>query len=160
MTTGDAASPRLGGLPLGPSGAAFELARPARVNARVRVGTWQVATELGSAVVVARGRVRGYDGAIQGGIARVEQGLDKLSVRGIDDAVLADADHEHLAWWSTDVGTTLRIVTTSFETFPTLHLTAEVRDARGRLVRPTPETHALERELPILPAVADDDRPV
>lgn len=130
------AAARLGGLPLGRSGAAFELARPARENTRVRVGSWQVATEQGSAIVVARGRVQGYDAAIRAGIARVEEALDKLSVRGIDDLALANADHEHLAWWPTPAGATLRIVTTWFQTMPTFHVTAEVRDARGRLVRP------------------------
>jgi hypothetical protein len=129
---------RLGALQLGPSGAAFELSHPAAENTRVRVGTWQVHTERQSAAVVARGRVRNYDGAIKAAIPRVEEALDKLSIRGIDDVALLKADHEHLAWWTTPAGRTLRIVTTSFQTLPTFRLSVEVRDATGRLIRPSP----------------------
>lgn len=130
--------PRLGGLPLGRSGAAFELTHTAVANTRVRVGSWSVATVRGSAVVVARGRIGNYDAAIKAAIPRVEEALDKLSIRGVDDVALTRADHEHLAWWTTRDGTTLRIVTTSFQTLPTFNVTVEVRDAKGRLVRSPP----------------------
>jgi hypothetical protein len=98
-----------------------------------------VATSRGNAVVVAHGRIGSYDAAIKAAIPRVEEALDKLSIRGIDDVALASADHEHLAWWSTRDGTVLRVVTTSFQTLPVLHMTATVRDSRGRIVRsPSP----------------------
>jgi len=34
--------------------------------------------------VVARGRIGGYDTAIKAAIPRVEEALDKLSIRGVD----------------------------------------------------------------------------
>jgi hypothetical protein len=97
-----------------------------------------MATARGSAVVVARGRVGGYDAAIRAAIPRVEEALDKLSIRGIDDVALAKADHEHLVWWTTPSGTTLRIVSTSFQSLPVLSMSVTVRDAKGRLVRSPP----------------------
>jgi hypothetical protein len=131
-------APRLAGLPLGRSGAAFELDHPASANTRVRVGTWQVSTSKGSAIVVARGRVGSYETALSAAIPKAEQALDKLSVRGIDDLVLAGADHEHLAWWPSETGTTLRIVSTSFQTLSIMNLEVTVRDANGHIVRPAP----------------------
>ena len=131
-------SPRLAGLPLGRSGAAFELNKPANSSTRVRVGTWHVSTSRGSALVVARGRVGSYATAVSSAMPRAEQALDKLSVRGIDDLLLASAADEHLAWWPSVGGKTLRIVSTSFQTLPLMNLTATVRDARGRIVRQAP----------------------
>ena len=127
---------RLAGLPLGRSGAAFELNRPAREHTRVAVGSWLVSTAKGSAVLVARGRVRSYGAAIHAALPRAEHALDKLSVRGIDDLLLSRADDEHAAWWPSNYGTTLRIVSTSFQTMGTMNFTVTVRDAAGRIVKP------------------------
>src|SRR4051794_2489594 len=123
-------SPQLAGLSLGRSGAAFELTSPAKENTRVQVGSWRVATAKSIAVIVASGRVRGYETAVRAAIPRAEEALDKLSIRGIDDAQLASADHEHLAWWTTTAGTTLRVVSTTFQPLPTLNVRVEVRDPK------------------------------
>lgn len=129
--------PKLAGLSLGRSGAAFDLSQPARENTRVAVGSWLVSTARGIAVVVARGRVHSYEAAVRAGLPRAEQALDKLSVRGIDDLQLAKAEHGHLAWWPSVDGTTLRIVSTAFQTMPSMNLTVTVRDSNGRIVRPS-----------------------
>lgn len=127
--------PRLAGLPLGRSGVAFELKRPARENTRVHVGSWLVSTAKNSAVLVARGRVSSYETAVRAALPRAEHALDKMSVRGIDDLLLAKADDEYVAWWRSSYGTTLRIVSTSFQTLGTINFTATLRDAAGRIVK-------------------------
>lgn len=127
--------PRLAGLPLGRSGVAFELNRPARENTRVLIGSWLVSTAKNSAVLVARGRVSSYETAVRAALPRAEHALDKMSVRGIDDLLLAKADDEHVVWWPSSYGTTLRIVSTSFQTMGVMNLRATVRDAAGHIVK-------------------------
>lgn len=129
-------NPKLAGLSLGRSGVAFELNRPARENTRVVVGSWLVSTARGSAVLVARGRVGSCEAAVRAAQPRAEHALDKLSVRGIDDLLLSKADDEHVAWWPSTYGTTLRIVSTSFQTMGAMNLKVTVRDAAGRIVKP------------------------
>lgn len=129
-------NPKLAGLSLGRSGVAFELNRPARENTRVLVGSWLVSTAKGSAVLVARGRVGSYEAAVRAALPRAERALDKLSVRGIDDLLLSKADGEHIAWWPSTYGTTLRIVSTSLQTMGAMNVKVTVRDAAGRIVKP------------------------
>jgi hypothetical protein len=66
-----------------------------------------------------------------------QQGLDLLSMLGRVDAVIADAEDEHMLCWSERAGLIVRHVATAMLRF-SVGATATVTDARGNIVPPTP----------------------
>jgi len=109
--------PTLGGIALledeasPASGAAFNLDRASRSDGRVTVGGLVFEVRRKGRVVVARGGLdRSYEGALSSSLEHVQEALDIWSVEGIDDLAITRVDEEHLAWWSSPAGLTIRVV--------------------------------------------------
>jgi hypothetical protein len=67
-----------------------------------------------------------------------QQGLDLLSVLGKQDAVIHDAEDEHVLWWSEEGGLVLRVVSTTVLKLAVGRVTLIVRDKDGHVVPQTP----------------------
>jgi len=82
--------------------------------------------------------------AFQQGHRLAQQGLDLLSVLGRMDAVIQEAENEHLIWWSEPDGVVLRLVSTTMLRFAVGPIKAEVRDKKGNVIpqtAPQPRHH-------------------
>jgi hypothetical protein len=69
-----------------------------------------------------------------------QQGLDMMSVLGKLDAVIQDAEDDHLVWWTEPAGVVLRLVSTTTLKLGVGSVTMTVHDKDGNLVPPTPIT--------------------
>jgi len=68
----------------------------------------------------------------------VQQGLDLMSILGIHDAVIRDAEDEHLIWWTETAGVVFRAVSTTLLKFAVGPVKLIVRDKEGKEVPPVP----------------------
>lgn len=119
-------------------GAAFTLTSVASADASLALLGGELEIKAGQRDVVVR-----FDGAIsaevtlQRGHQLVQQGLDLLSVLGRTDAVIQEAENEHLIWWSEPNGVVVRLVSTTMLRFAVGPIKAEVHDKNGNIIPPT-----------------------
>ena len=139
------AMPRLGTIPLvgerndEAAGAAFQLSSPATRNAILPIEGAEIEVRNRQPYVVVR--FTGPQDAITAfakGHKFAQQGLDLLCVLGTQDAVIHDAEDEHLLWWTEPAGLVLRLVSTTSLKFAASPVTLTVRDKDGNLVPPAP----------------------
>jgi hypothetical protein len=93
------------------SGAAFNLDRASRGDGSVMVGSLRYEVRRNGRVVVARGgNDSSYEGARDSALEHVQEALDLWSFGGVDDLAITRVDEEHVAWWPTGAGLTVRLV--------------------------------------------------
>lgn len=124
-----------------PGGAAFLLASRPKKDACFQIDGGEVEIRAAGAYVVAR-----FDAAPDAasafslGHALVQQGLDMISIVGLGDVVIRDAQDEYLLWWTDAPGLVLRAVTTTHLRFTVGPVTLTVTDKEGNGVPPV-RTH-------------------
>lgn len=120
-----------------PGGAAFLLASRPTKNALLVIDSGEIEIRVGGAYVVARfGPAPNATSAFAVGHTLVQQGLDMMSILGLHDAVIRDADDEHLIWWTDASGLVLRAVSTTLLRFTLGAVTLTVTDKEGNVVPP------------------------
>lgn len=93
------------------SGAAFNLDRASRGDGSIAVGGLRYEVRRNGRVVVARGgNDSSYEGALYSALEHVQEALDLWSFDGVDDLAITRVDEEHVAWWPTAAGLTVRVV--------------------------------------------------
>jgi hypothetical protein len=126
-------------------GAAFTLTSAASADASLELPEGELEIKAGQRDVVVR-----FDGAssaalaLQQGHRLAQQGLDLLSVLGRTDAVIQEAENEHLIWWSEPDGVVVRLVSTTLLRFAVGPVRLEVRDKSGNIIpatAPQPRHH-------------------
>lgn len=137
---------RLGTIPLigekrslEPGGAAFLLTSPPTKDEVFPLEGGEIEVRNGQPYVVAR-LAPALDATTGFSVGHnlAQQGLDLMSILGIQDAVIRDAEDEHLIWWTETAGIVLRTVSTTLLRFAVGPVTLRVRDKEGREVPPTP----------------------
>jgi hypothetical protein len=119
-------------------GAAFQLSRPATRDAVLPIEGAEIEIRNRQPYVVVRfAGPRDASTAFAKGHKFAQQGLDLLCVLGTHDAVIHDAEDEHLLWWTEPAGLVLRLVSTASLKFA-VGVTLTVRDKDGNLVPPAP----------------------
>jgi len=122
-----------------PGGAAFLLASRPTKDAVFPVDGGEIEIREGGAYLVARfGLAPDSTSAFSQGHRLAQQGLDMLSILGRHDAVIHDADDEHLIWWTGAAGLVLRAVSTTLLKFAVGAVTLTVRDKQGNVVPSVP----------------------
>ena len=121
------------------SGAAFVLPSAARGDAFLRFADAEIELREGQRDVVVRfsGAADASD-AYQKGHSLAQQGLDLLSMLGRLDGVIAEAEDQHVLWWTEQIGLVVRFVSTATLRFGVGPVTIEVRDTQGNVVPPKP----------------------
>jgi hypothetical protein len=130
LVTGEAAEP---------AGAAFTLSVAATESAVLAFeGAVIQLRQAERNVVVRFTGARDSREAFDRGHELAQKGLDLLSVRGLQDAVIHDAEDEHSLWWTEQVGLVVRDVSTNLIKLRVGPATLTVRDADGNAVPPRP----------------------
>ncbi|HYN78015.1 MAG TPA: hypothetical protein VES73_09515, partial [Lamprocystis sp. (in: g-proteobacteria)] len=117
------------------SGAAFSLASSASTDAALVFPGAEIEVRAGQREAVVR-----FNGAVDPkaafdeGHRLAQQGLDLLSVLGRCDAVIQNAESEHLIWWSEPEGVVLRQVSTWTMQFAVGSVTVVVKDIDGNVM--------------------------
>ena len=125
------------------SGAIFRLNRKAPESAEESFGPWTVEIREGSLGIVVRGgAATSPTVAWTEAIEVVQQALDLLSVRGVADLAIVDAEDEHIVWWLDQQRATLRLSATVTMNFRMGTPTLVVRDRSGAVI-PQPLPPAL-----------------
>ena len=120
------------------SGAAFNLDRPSRGDGSVTVGGLRFEVLRNGRVVVARGAGdSSYENALDSALLHVQEALDLWSFAGVDDLAVTRAHEDHLAWWPTAAGLTVRVVSIA-STGIRIRVQATVTDSHGNAVEPEP----------------------
>lgn len=121
------------------SGAAFLLTSRSTQSHVIEINGGEVEIQEGGPYVVARfSSALDATSAFTTGHALAQEGLDMMSILGHYDAVIRDADDEHLIWWPDTNGIVLRTVSTTLLKFTVGKVNAIVRDKDGNIVPPTP----------------------
>ena len=135
--------PRLGTIPLvaantsQAAGVSFSLPLPASSDALISVEGADIEVREGQRTVVARFQgVGDAAAAFAQGHRLVQQGLDLLSVLGKLDAVIHDAEDDHVLWWTERSDLVLRAVSTSVLKLGVGPATVIVRDKDGNVIPP------------------------
>jgi hypothetical protein len=133
--------PKLGNIPLvsdgtgEASGAAFTLVSPAKGNALLALDNATIEVRKGQPNVVVRFTSRGESAtAFVQGHKFAQRGLDLMSVLGKQDALIQDAEDEHILWWTDADGLVVRLVSTTTLELAFGPMRAEVRDKDGKLI--------------------------
>ncbi|WP_295441231.1 hypothetical protein [uncultured Thiodictyon sp.] len=122
-----------------PSGAAFSLTSPASSDAALVFPGAEIELRAGQRDAVVRfNGAEDPKAAFSEGHRLAQQGLDLLSVLGRCDAVIQDAESEHLIWWSEPNGVVLRYVSTFMMPFAVGQPTLLVKDKDGNVIPPPP----------------------
>ncbi len=120
-----------------PGGAAFLLASRPTKDALFLIDGGEIEIREGGAYVVARfSSAPDATSAFSLGHTLTQQGLDMMSILGLHDAVIRDAEDEHLIWWTDAPGLVLRAVSTTHLRFAVGPVTLTVRDKEGNVVPP------------------------
>jgi hypothetical protein len=118
-------------------GAAFTLASGAPANASFRLGGAEIELRSGQRDAVVRfAGATGASETYERGHAHVQQGLDLISMLGGVDAVIADAENEHMLWWTERGALVLQVVSPLTFAFRVGVAAVEVRDSEGKVVPP------------------------
>lgn len=122
------------------SGAAFILAQPAKRDALIAVAGGEVEVRQGEPYVVAR-TVDAHDAevALQKAHSTAQDGLDIMSVLGVQDLLTRDVPYEHVVWWTGSSGLILRAVSTVRFKFNVPGMGARLVDSQGNDVTPVPK---------------------
>jgi hypothetical protein len=125
------------------SGAAFLLARPAKVTETLDVcGTGEITVLAGNPYLVARHADRKLDQLFLQGFELAQAGLDPLSVTGKEDLTLRDFSDEHIVWWPAGKGQAFRITSTFTLTADVPPVTLIVKNPNGDVIpAPPPPCH-------------------
>jgi hypothetical protein len=93
------------------SGGVFSVNRTSSRDASIAVdGQWTIEIRAGGQSVVARGgSSRSYNESLYESLGMAQTGLDLLSILGLGDRVIAEAENEHVVWWIEPSGVALRI---------------------------------------------------
>lgn len=134
---------KLGGIPLvtekssSPCGAAFTLVSPASVDVLLSLASAEVELRQGQKDVAVRFKgAKDASEAFSKGHELAQQGLDLASILGHLDAVIRDAEDDHVLWWTEPAGLVVRIVSTVTQGVGVGPAKLEVRDAEGNIVPP------------------------
>jgi hypothetical protein len=124
------------------TGGAFRLSEAAAKSATEIIGNWKIEVRAGSEIVVARGDGGStYEEARDDALAAANKGLDFLCLRGAPMAI-RHAGTEHIAWWSEDSESVIRLLSVPTQT---LHV-GEVTVTGGTPIVPlSPEWHESAR---------------
>jgi len=143
--------PQLGAIPLfeegthEPGGAAFRLVSPPKKDLVLPVEGGEVEVRSGQQDVVVRlTQVKDAAAALSVGHKLAQEGLDLMSIRGMLDTVIHDAEDDHAVWWTEPDGVVLRIVSAVTFKFEVPPITATVRDKDGNEIpqtAPKPRHH-------------------
>lgn len=121
------------------AGVAFSLFSPATSDALLSVEGGEIEVREGQRDVVVRfANAQDASTAFTQGHSLAQQGLDLLSVLGKQDAVIHDAEDEHVLWWTEQDGLVLRLVSTTVLKLAVNPVTVVVRDKEGNVVPPKP----------------------
>jgi hypothetical protein len=158
--------PRIGAIPLlaekgysQPGGAAFLLASRPTKGALFVLDRGEIEIREGCPYVVTRfGSASDGTSAFSMGHTLTQQGLDMMSILGFHDAVIRDAEDEHLIWWTDAPGLVLRAVSTTLLRFTIGAVTLTVRDKEGNVVSPilSPPRHHIAFRFFRLAQTTDD----
>lgn len=119
------------------SGVAFSLTSSATTDAVLAFANAEIEVRAGQRDVVVRfSKAVDPKTAFDEGHRLAQQGLDLLSILGRVDAVIQDAENDHLIWWAVPSGVALRQVSTIVLPFSVGHVTLTVRDQHGNIVPP------------------------
>lgn len=120
-----------------PAGAAFSLSVPATEDATLSFEDAEVEVRKGQRDVVIRfGSATDANAAYLQGHTLVQQGLDLLSILGILDAVIHDAEDEHTLWWTEPDGLVMRLVSTTLLKLTVGQVKVVVHDKDGNVIPP------------------------
>jgi len=123
--------------PIEPGGAAFLLTSPPAQDLIFPLGAAEIELRSGQPYVVARfAPVVDPTTAFAVGHYLAQQGLDLMSILGTLDAVIRDAEDEHLIWWAEKAGIVVRAVSTTLLRFVVGPIKVIVRDNEGNEVPP------------------------
>jgi hypothetical protein len=121
----------------GASGAAFTLTSAPSADASVALPGGEVEVRACQRDVVVRfSGATTAESALLQGHQFAQQALDLLSVLGRVDAVIQEAENEHLIWWSEPDGIVVRLVSTTMLRFAVGPVKFEVRDKNGNIIPP------------------------
>ncbi len=135
---------KIGSIPLlsnrqfnNPGGAAFLLAIASKVNAIQQTEDGEVEICDGQPFLVTRfAFASDAKNAFNRGHTLAQKGLDLLSVQGIEDLILRDAENEHIIWWTEKDGLLVRTVSTSLLECDVQTAKFIVRDTEGQEIPP------------------------
>jgi hypothetical protein len=137
--------PQIGSIPLvsaattGSAGGAFLLSRPAKSSAVLQFDIAEIEVHASEPYAVVRfSGSQDVTSAFSNAHRLVQQGLDLLSILGTQDAVVLDAENEHILCWSEPKGVVVRIVSTTSLEFGVGPAKLELRDKDGNVVPPMP----------------------
>lgn len=117
------------------SGVAFSLTSPATTDDVLAFANAEIEIRRGQRDVVVRfSEAVDPQTVFDEGHRLAQQGLDILSILGQADAVIQDAENDHLIWWAVPSGVALRHVSTIAWPFSVVAL--PVRDQHGNIVPP------------------------
>jgi hypothetical protein len=135
--------PRIGSIPLvdeisdGSSGAAFLLIKPAKSSAVLKFGNASIEIHDGESYVVVRYKSKqDATSVFTSAHSLVQQGLDLMSILGILDSVILDAEDDHILCWTESTGLVVRVVSTTLLEFTIGSVKLVVRDEDGNEVPP------------------------
>ncbi len=131
--------------PEGPpsSGGVFYLSRPSPRDASQFIdGNWTVQVRAGGLGVVARGGdATCYEDARLQAFSMAQRGLDLLSILGVADRTVTEAENEHIVWWIEAGVVVLRIHENHYLGFQ-VSGTGTATDPSGRPIPSPPRNHA------------------
>ncbi len=121
------------------AGAAFLLgARPAD-DATITVDGSDAEVKKGNPFIVVRAKsITDATAAFDTGHAIAQKALDMMSIRGLLDTVIRDAEDEHLIWWTCNGETTVRSVSTSSLNLTVKAVGVSVKDKDGNTIEAVP----------------------
>ena len=137
--------PEIGSIPLirsttvGSAGGAFLLSTPSKKSTTLCFNNAEIEVYANEPYAVVR--FNGAEDAIstfENAHLLAQQGLDLLSILGVQDSVILDAENEHILCWSGLNGITVRNVSTTLLSFAVGSAKAVVRDKDGNIVPPEP----------------------
>lgn len=138
---------KIGSIPLlsnnqakNPGGAAFLLATASEEDAIQQVEDGEIEICSGQPFLVTRfSLVSDAQSAFQKGHAFAQKGLDLLSILGIQDLIIRDAENEHIIWWTEEDGLVVRAVSTTLLKFGVEPAKIIIQDTEGNhITHPSP----------------------
>jgi hypothetical protein len=119
------------------AGGAFELNKPARESTRVVVDGWEVEVRKGQAAVLVRGGSEVcYEHSYPAALARAQQGLDLMSIRGSNNLAVQAFDTDFLVWWPEARGLVIRICAIASLQIDVSPATLVLKDQDGNVIPP------------------------
>jgi hypothetical protein len=135
---------KIGSIPLlsidqvkNPGGAAFLLATASGEDALQQVENGEIEICSGQPFLVARFSLTSdAKSAFQKGHSLTQKGLDLLSILGIQDLIIRDAENEHIIWWTEEDSLVVRTVSTTLLKFGVAPAKIIIQDTEGKQITP------------------------